>query len=108
MEIKTRKHFNSLIKSLTEEILDEEELDEELSSHLENVPFAGFGVTYLTNAMFALLALAAQDREMFIKKAENLTSIIYGRPQLFLFNYLQKGGKELSQGIISILYDLQD
>ena len=28
MEIKTRKHFNNIIKSLTEEILDEEELDE--------------------------------------------------------------------------------
>ena len=28
MEIKTRKHFNSLIKSLTEEILDEEDLSE--------------------------------------------------------------------------------
>ena len=28
MEIKTRKHFNSLIKSLTEELLDEEDLDE--------------------------------------------------------------------------------
>ena len=28
MEIKTKKHFNSLIKSLAEEILDEEDLDE--------------------------------------------------------------------------------
>ena len=28
MEIKTQKSFNSLIKSLTEEILDEEDLDE--------------------------------------------------------------------------------
>ena len=28
MEIKTKKHFNEIIKSLTEEILDEEELDE--------------------------------------------------------------------------------
>ena len=28
MEIKTRKHFNEIIKSLTEEILDEEDLDE--------------------------------------------------------------------------------
>ena len=28
MEIKNRKHFNEIIKSLTEEILDEEELDE--------------------------------------------------------------------------------
>ena len=28
MEIKTRKHFNSLIISLTEELLDEEDLDE--------------------------------------------------------------------------------
>ena len=28
MEIKTRKSFNDLIKSLTEEILDEEDLDE--------------------------------------------------------------------------------
>tara|TARA_Y100000356_G_scaffold114654_1_gene103318 strand:+ start:194 stop:499 length:306 start_codon:yes stop_codon:yes gene_type:complete len=28
VEIKTKKHFNEIIKSLTEEILDEEELDE--------------------------------------------------------------------------------
>ena len=28
MEIKTRKSFNNLIKSLTEEVLEEEELDE--------------------------------------------------------------------------------
>ena len=28
MQIKTRKHFNEIIQSLTEEILDEEELDE--------------------------------------------------------------------------------
>ena len=28
MEIKTKKHFNSLIKSLTEEVLDEEDLEE--------------------------------------------------------------------------------
>ena len=28
MEIKTKKHFNEIIKSLTEELLDEEDLDE--------------------------------------------------------------------------------
>ena len=28
MKIKTKKHFNEIIKSLTEEILDEEDLDE--------------------------------------------------------------------------------
>ena len=28
MEVKTKKHFNEIIKSLTEEILDEEELEE--------------------------------------------------------------------------------
>jgi len=28
VEIKTKKHFNEIIQSLTEEILDEEELDE--------------------------------------------------------------------------------
>ena len=28
MEIKTKKHFNEIIQSLTEEILDEEELEE--------------------------------------------------------------------------------
>ena len=32
MEIKNRKSFNQLIKSLTEEILDEEELDEMTST----------------------------------------------------------------------------
>ena len=28
MEVKTKKHFNEIIKSLTEKILDEEDLDE--------------------------------------------------------------------------------
>ena len=28
MEVKTKKHFNEIVKSLTEEILDEEDLDE--------------------------------------------------------------------------------
>ena len=32
MQIKTKKHFNEIIKSLTEEILDEEELDEMTST----------------------------------------------------------------------------
>ena len=32
MNIKTKKHFNEIIKSLTEEILDEEELDEMTST----------------------------------------------------------------------------
>ena len=32
MEIKTKKHFNEIIKSLTEEILDEEDLDEMTST----------------------------------------------------------------------------
>ena len=43
MEIKTRKHFNSLIKSLTEEILDEEELEETTGTGAVagyNTPFA--------------------------------------------------------------------
>ena len=46
MEIKTRKHFNSLIKSLTEEILDEEELDElTVTANVDgyNTPFAFTG-----------------------------------------------------------------
>ena len=46
MEIKTRKHFNHLIKSLTEEILDEEELDElTVTSNVDgyNTPFAFTG-----------------------------------------------------------------
>ena len=32
MEIKTKKHFNEIIKSLTEELLDEEDLDEMTTS----------------------------------------------------------------------------
>ena len=32
MQIKTKKHFNEIIKSLTEEILDEEDLDEMTST----------------------------------------------------------------------------
>ncbi len=43
MEIKTKKHFNEIIKSLTEEILDEEDLDEITSTNDiagYNTPFA--------------------------------------------------------------------
>ena len=46
MEIKTRKHFNKLIESLTEEILDEEELDEMTTTgNVDgyNTPFAFTG-----------------------------------------------------------------
>ena len=42
MEIKTKKHFNEIIKSLTEEILDEEDLDEiTVTNDIEgyNTPF---------------------------------------------------------------------
>ena len=46
MEIKTKKHFNEIIKSLTEEILDEEELDEiTVTGNVDgyNTPFAFTG-----------------------------------------------------------------
>ena len=46
MEIKTKKSFNNLIKSITEEILDEEELDEiTTTGDIEgyNTPFAFTG-----------------------------------------------------------------
>ena len=48
MEIKNRKSFNDLIKSLTEEILDEEDLDEMTSTGNVsgyNTPFAFGGKT---------------------------------------------------------------
>ena len=43
MEVKTKKHFNEIIKSLTEEILDEEELEElTVTANVDgyNTPFA--------------------------------------------------------------------
>ena len=46
MRIKTRKHFNEIIQSLTEEILDEEELDEmTVTGNVDgyNTPFAFTG-----------------------------------------------------------------
>ena len=46
MEIKTRKHFNEIVKSLTEEILDEEDLDEITGTAATpgyNTPFAFTG-----------------------------------------------------------------
>ena len=46
MQIKTRKHFNEIIQSLTEEILDEEELDEiTVTGNVDgyNTPFAFTG-----------------------------------------------------------------
>ena len=45
MEIKTKKHFNEIIKSLTEEILDEEDLDEMNST-------ASVGGSYMTPMAF--------------------------------------------------------
>ena len=48
MEIKTKKHFNEIIKSLTEEILDEEDLDEMTATGNVagyNTPFAFGGRT---------------------------------------------------------------
>ena len=47
MEIKTKKHFNEIIKSLTEEVVEEEELDEvTFTADIDgyNTPFA-FGDT---------------------------------------------------------------
>jgi len=46
MQIKTRKHFNEIIQSLTEEILDEEELEElTVTGNVDgyNTPFAFTG-----------------------------------------------------------------
>jgi len=46
VQIKTRKHFNEIIQSLTEEILDEEELDEiTVTGNVDgyNTPFAFTG-----------------------------------------------------------------
>jgi len=46
VKIKTRKHFNEVIKSLTEEIIDEEELDEiTVTGNVDgyNTPFAFTG-----------------------------------------------------------------
>ena len=46
MEIKTKKHFSEILKSLTEEILDEEELEEITSTgNIDgyNTPFAFTG-----------------------------------------------------------------
>ena len=43
MQIKTKKHFNEIIQSLTEEIIDEEELDEmTVTGNVDgyNTPFA--------------------------------------------------------------------
>ena len=46
MQIKTKKHFNEIIKSITEEIIDEEELDEiTATGNVDgyNTPFAFTG-----------------------------------------------------------------
>ena len=36
MQIKTRKHFNEIIQSLTEEVVDEEELEEDSAEEEES------------------------------------------------------------------------
>ena len=46
MKIKTKKHFNEIIQSLTEEIIDEEELEEiTVTGNVDgyNIPFAFTG-----------------------------------------------------------------
>ena len=46
MQIKTKKHFNEIIQSLTEEIIDEEELEEiTVTGNVDgyNIPFAFTG-----------------------------------------------------------------
>ena len=48
MEVKTKKHFNEIIKSLTEEILDEEDLDEmtatgNVAGYMTPMAFTGGG-----------------------------------------------------------------
>ena len=87
---------------------DEEELDRELSWHLENVPYAGYGVIYTWNAMLTLFALMDRDKEMFIDKAEQATSLFYGRPQLGFFKFLQKGTQETSKALLDIFYEITD
>ena len=63
MEIKNKKHFNEIIKSLTEEILDEEDLDEMTTTG----DVAGY------NTPFAFTGKSKKGKKKKKKNSENST-----------------------------------
>ena len=61
---------------------DDEDLDREIQSHIDNNPFAGYGFTYITNSILMLANFIDGDRDVFSRRFEQQLSIIYGRPQV--------------------------
>lgn len=61
---------------------DDEDLDREIQSHIDNNPFAGYGFTYVTNSILMLANFIDGDRDVFARRFEQQLSIIYGRPQV--------------------------
>ena len=84
---------------------DEEDLDKSIEYHLRRVPFAGYMVTWSYSAIMAVLAGLLDEEDLFYKKAEQTASILYGRPQLGLFNFLQETVKKGSTAVLDVLYD---
>ncbi len=92
MEIKTKKHFNEIIKSLTEEILDEEDLDEITTTagapgYMTPFAFSGKGkkskkkkkkvYTNSTGYDVVAEALDKKDLEQITKLIRNVVGDIY-------------------------------
>lgn len=85
---------------------DEEDIDKALEYHMRRVPFAGYAVTWSYSAIMAVIAGFANEDELFVKKAEQLISVKYGRPQLGFFNFVSDAVRAGSTAVIETLYDI--
>ena len=84
---------------------DEEDIDNTISNHLSKVPFAGYMITWSYSAIMAVLAGILEEEDLFYEKAEQTASILYGRPQLFIFSNLSELVKRGSTAVLDVLYD---
>jgi len=84
---------------------DEEDIDDAISNHLSKVPFAGYMITWSYSAIMAVLAGILEEEDLFYEKAEQTASILYGRPQLFVFSNLSELVKRGSTAVLDVLYD---
>ena len=88
---------------------DEEDLERSISYWLRRVPFAGFMITWSMDAIWAVIAQLANNKEMWTKKQQRLWSIGYGSPEIIpVFKPLQRSIDWASSHIADFLWELQD